>query len=220
MGPKDYYLILGVSRSEGPSGIRARYRDLARTLHPDVAGAQSTEAFQQVVEAYGVLADPAARRRHNAELALWERRVPAESVEPLGLRHRDPVSILAEPLWVRPSFDALVERFYWNFTGPGVPKAERPEALNIEVILTSAEALRGVALPIVVPSIDRCSDCGGAGHVWFFPCASCDGQGVISIERTIPVTVPPLVRSGAVIERPLQGLGIHNLYLRLYVRIE
>jgi molecular chaperone DnaJ len=56
--------------------------------------------------------------------------------------------------------------------------------------------------------------------VWFFPCASCDGQGVISIERTIPVTVPPLVRSGVVIERPLQGIGIHNLYLRLYVRIE
>jgi hypothetical protein len=30
MVPKDYYLILGVSRSESPSGIRARYRDLVR----------------------------------------------------------------------------------------------------------------------------------------------------------------------------------------------
>ena len=51
MVPKDYYVILGVSRSESPSGIRARYRDLVRTLHPDVAGVRSTSAFQEIAEA-------------------------------------------------------------------------------------------------------------------------------------------------------------------------
>jgi len=50
MVPKNYYLILGVSQSESPAGIRARYRDLVRTLHPDVAGSQSTTAFQKVAE--------------------------------------------------------------------------------------------------------------------------------------------------------------------------
>ena len=69
MAGKDYYLILGVARSESPGGIRARYRDLVRTLHPDVAGAESAAAFRTVTEAYEVLADPAARRRHNRELA-------------------------------------------------------------------------------------------------------------------------------------------------------
>ena len=71
MVPKNYYLILGVSQSESPAGIRARYRDLVRTLHPDVAGSQSTTAFQKVAEAYAVLADPLARRRHDTELAAW-----------------------------------------------------------------------------------------------------------------------------------------------------
>jgi hemerythrin-like domain-containing protein len=47
MVPQDYYVILGVSRSESPSGIRARSRDLVRTLHPDVAGARSTSAFHR-----------------------------------------------------------------------------------------------------------------------------------------------------------------------------
>jgi molecular chaperone DnaJ/curved DNA-binding protein len=61
MVPKDYYLILGVSRSESPSGIRARYRDLAQTLHPDLAGAHSTSAFQEIAEAYQILAGPAPR---------------------------------------------------------------------------------------------------------------------------------------------------------------
>jgi DnaJ-class molecular chaperone len=65
MVPKNYYLILGVSQSESPAGIRARYRDLVRTLHPDVAGSQSTIAFQKVAEAYAVLADPLARRQES-----------------------------------------------------------------------------------------------------------------------------------------------------------
>jgi molecular chaperone DnaJ len=65
MAGKDYYLILGVARSESPAGIRARYRDLVRSLHPDVAGAQSTGVFREVTEAYEVLADPVARRHHN-----------------------------------------------------------------------------------------------------------------------------------------------------------
>ena len=35
---KDYYLILGIPRSESATGIRAAYRDLAKRHHPDVAG--------------------------------------------------------------------------------------------------------------------------------------------------------------------------------------
>jgi curved DNA-binding protein CbpA len=70
MAQHNYYLILGESQSESPAGIRTRYRDLARILHPDVAGEQSTVDFQKVAEAYVVLADPQARR-HDAELASW-----------------------------------------------------------------------------------------------------------------------------------------------------
>ena len=219
MVPKDYYLILGVSRSESPSGIRARYRDLVRTFHPDVAGTHSTSAFQEIAEAYEVLADPAARRRHNAELARRERRRPVERIGPLAARRREPVSPLAEPQAVRPSLEALVERLFRNFTRVGIQKAERPEGLTVEVILTPEEALQGVAVPIGVPVLHRCPDCGGTGHMWLFPCASCGEKGVVATERIVLVTIPPLIRSGAVIEGPLHGLGIHNFYLRLHVRI-
>jgi len=156
MVPKDYYLILGVSRSESPSGIRARYRDLVRTLHPDVAGTRSTSAFQEIAEAYEILADPAARRRHNADLARREGRPPVQSIEPLSPQRWEPVSLLAESQAVRSSLEALVERVFWNFTGLGVPKAGRPEGLTVEVILTPEEAVRGVAVPIGVPGLYRC----------------------------------------------------------------
>jgi DnaJ-class molecular chaperone len=221
MTPKNYYLILGVSPSESPAGIRARYRDLARTLHPDVAGAQSTSAFQKVAEAYAVLADPRARRHHDMELATWEERLPVQGIDAhIAPWRSEPVSLLAEPLAVRPSFDALVERLFRNFTGIGIPKAERPEALTFEVILTADEAVRGVDLPIAVPRVQSCHECGGTGRVWLFACGSCDGQRVIVTEKIVRIQIPPLVRPESVIEVPLHGIGIHNLYLRLHVRIE
>jgi molecular chaperone DnaJ len=221
MAGKNYYLILGVARSESPAGIRARYRDLVRTLHPDVAGAQSTGAFREITEAYEVLADPAARRRHNTELAAREGRSLIESVAmPAAAWRVDPVSLLAEPQAVRPSFEALVERLVRNVTGLGVPKAERPEGLTFEVILTPNEALRGVEVPVGVPGVRRCPDCGGTGRVWLFPCLSCGEEGVIATERVIRIPVPSGVRSGSVVEVPLHAIGVHNLYLRLHVRIE
>jgi DnaJ-class molecular chaperone len=219
MVPKDYYLILGVSRSESPSGIRARYRDLVRTLHPDVAGAHSTSAFQEIAEAYEILADPAARRRHNAELARREGRPSFEPIEPLAERRRERTSPRAKSQAGWP-FGSLVERRSWTFTRSGRSTAERLEGLTLEVILTPEEAARGVAVPIGVPGLHRCPDCGGTGHVWRFPCWSCGDQGVIATERIVRITIPPLIRSGLVIEGPLHALGIDNLYLRLHVRIE
>jgi hypothetical protein len=220
MAGKNYYLILGVARSESPAGIRARYRDLARTLHPDVAGAQSAGAFREVIEAYEVLADPVARRRHNRELAAWEGRPPvAPGATPVAPWRETPVSLLAEPEAVQPSFEALAERLMRNFTGLGVPKAERPEGLTFEVILTPYEALRGVDVPIGVPGVRRCPPCGGTGRVWLFPCVPCGAQGVIATEQVIRIRIPPRARSGSVIEVPLDGLGVQNLYLRLHVRI-
>jgi hypothetical protein len=46
------------------------------------------------------------------------------------------VGLLGEPLAVRPSFDALLERVFRNFTGIGLPKTGGPEGLSVEVILT------------------------------------------------------------------------------------
>jgi DnaJ-class molecular chaperone len=72
MERKTYYMILGVSSTESASGIRAAYRDLAKRLHPDVAGEQATRSFQEISEAYAVLSDPERRRRYNDELSRAE----------------------------------------------------------------------------------------------------------------------------------------------------
>jgi DnaJ-class molecular chaperone len=89
MAIKDYYLILGVSRDESPEGIRAAFRQLAKRYHPDRAGAESTAEFQQIVEAYEVLSDPARRAQHNRHLAAEEAGERARAGEALSRSERE-----------------------------------------------------------------------------------------------------------------------------------
>jgi DnaJ-class molecular chaperone len=221
MDGRTYYMILGVPRTESPGGIRSAYRDLARKLHPDVAGEQATRAFQEVTEAYDVLSDPRRRRAYNDELRREERGdvVPVR-VGPPSPPERAPVSIFGAAEPIRPSFEAMYDRFRRSFTGIGVPKAERLEALNIEVLLTPEEGRHGCVLPIGVPVFRRCPDCGGSGRDWLFPCLACGQQGTIEEEEVVRVRIPPMARSGSIFEMPLQGVGIHNFCLRLHVFVE
>jgi DnaJ-class molecular chaperone len=211
---KTYYMILGVSRTESPSGIRAAYRDRARRLHPDVAGDEATRAFQELSEAYDVLSDPGRRRAYNAQLGAAQLGAAGDAPA------RETTSILVHPEAIRPSFEALYERFLRNFTGLGVPKSERLEGLNVEVLLTRAEAAAGCTLPVGVPTFHRCPRCGGSGIEWSYPCAACRRSGLIETERLVHVQIPPMARSGEVYEVTLSGLGIHNFQLRLHVFVE
>ncbi len=221
MERKTYYMILGVSSTESDRGIRAAYRDLARRLHPDVAGEQATRSFQEVSEAYGVLSDPQRRREYNSTLSRAEDRgfVTARRSPPEPLV-RQPVTILGNRDGIRPSFEAMYDRFLRNFTGIGVPKSEQLEGLNVEVLLTPEEASRGCVVPIGVPVFSRCPQCGGSGHDWVFPCACCQQQGMIEGEERLRIRIPPMAPSGTIYEIPLRGLGIHNFYLRLHVFVE
>ena len=64
---RDYYAILGVSRSASQEEIQRAYRKLARTYHPDVnKDPAAEERFKEISEAYDVLSDPGTRRRYDA----------------------------------------------------------------------------------------------------------------------------------------------------------
>ncbi len=57
---KDYYDILGVSRSASDKEMRQAFRKLARKYHPDVnpGDAKAEERFKEINGAYEVLSDP------------------------------------------------------------------------------------------------------------------------------------------------------------------
>jgi len=67
MAQKDYYEILGVSRTATDKEIKAAYRRLARKYHPDVnkGDKQAEEKFKEVAEAFAVLSDKEKRTKYD-----------------------------------------------------------------------------------------------------------------------------------------------------------
>lgn len=70
---KDYYEILGVSRTATPEEIKAAYRKLARKFHPDVSKDPNAEArFKELGEAHEVLKDPEKRTLYDRMGSEWK----------------------------------------------------------------------------------------------------------------------------------------------------
>ena len=67
MAKRDYYDVLGVSRSASASEIKKAYRKLAKKYHPDTnAGNKEAEQkFKEVTEAYNVLSDEEKKKMYD-----------------------------------------------------------------------------------------------------------------------------------------------------------
>ena len=67
MAKRDYYEVLGVSRTATADEIKKAHRKLARQYHPDVNknNPEAEEKFKEVQEAYDVLSDDAKRQNYD-----------------------------------------------------------------------------------------------------------------------------------------------------------
>ena len=67
MTKKDYYEILGVSRTASGEDVKKAYRQLALKYHPDrnPGSKEAEEKFKEATEAYEILKDSSSRARYD-----------------------------------------------------------------------------------------------------------------------------------------------------------
>jgi curved DNA-binding protein len=82
---KDYYAILGVSKTASQDEIQRAYRKLARQYHPDINKESEAEnKFKEVGEAYEVLKDPEKREKYDRYGSAWKAAQQSGGTPPPG----------------------------------------------------------------------------------------------------------------------------------------
>ena len=222
---KSYYLLLGVSHTENLSGIRQAFKDLARRYHPDRAGSRCVRLFQEIVEAYHVLSDPERRRQYDRGLSHAAARSDTLITPVFTDRSAEDETLVPEvpmPLHVemnRAGFDAALAKVSEWLRAGIPPPPEFCEGLDLQIILSPEQAAKGGIGFISVPGCSPCWRCGGSGRDGLFPCSFCEGEGLVEENETVRIHIPPGAGDGMLMEIPLHGLGVHNFYLRLHIRV-
>ena len=66
MNKRDYYEVLGVSKTASEAEIKSAFRKLAKKYHPDVSKEpDAAEKFKEAQEAYAVLSDESKRKQYD-----------------------------------------------------------------------------------------------------------------------------------------------------------
>lgn len=224
---KNYYLVLGVPRTESASGIRAAFRALVKRYHPERIGEQGSRFFQDLLHAYQVLSDPEKRRLYDQGLchaAGEQQQEPPEAIIVDAGAHAMatmpmPVASLRRFATVSPPHEQMRARLVRNFMRPSPSDDGTTQSFNVQLILSPDEALTGGVARITIPVFYPCHACGGSGQDWLFPCSLCEAQGMLEEEETVCVQVPPSVGDYTLVETPVRGLGLHNMYVCLYIRV-
>jgi molecular chaperone DnaJ len=185
-GKRDYYEVLGVSRTATDQEIKSSYRKLALQFHPDrnPGNKQAEESFKEAAEAYSVLSDGQKR-------ANYDRFGHAGVGGAAGAGGFDP-NVFAD------FSDILGDIFGFGdlFGGGGRrgSRVQRGSDLRYDIEMSFEDAAFGSTRKIRVPRHESCSECGGSGaQKGSGPstCPTCNGygqvrfqQGFFSITRT------------------------------------
>jgi molecular chaperone DnaJ len=177
---RDYYEILGVTRTASGEEIKKAYRRLAMKYHPDRnngdARAEAEMKFKECAEAYEVLSDDTKRRRYDQFGHGGVQGAHDFSNMDFG----DIFSMFDD------IFAGMGGRAAGGVAGGGGGRAARPQRgfdLETQVELTLAEVATGTEKTIEFEKQDHCDICKGSGaKPGSSPivCVQCGGQGRVA----------------------------------------
>ena len=163
---RDYYEILGISKSASPEEIKKAYRKVAIQFHPDKnpGNKESEEKFKEAAEAYEVLSSPEKRAQYDR----FGHSRPGEGRGYTGhdMNMEDIFSQFGDIFGGGSPFDSF-------FGGGGQSRQRKGSNLRIKLKLNLDEIANGVEKKIKVNRLLR------AEGVTFKTCTTCKGNGQV-----------------------------------------
>mgnify|MGYP005806833495 FL=1 len=213
---RDYYEVLGVSRSASEDEIKKAYRKLAKKYHPDLnpGNAEAEQKFKEVNEAYEVLSDSNKKARYDQ----------------FGFAGVDPN--YGAGAGGGGGFGGFTDfdfgdlgDIFGSFFGGGFGGStrasrngpQRGESIRVGVTVSFEEAAFGCEKEVTVDRVDQCPTCKGSGcEPGTTPevCTQCGGSGQVQQRRQTPMgvfatttTCPKCGGRGKIIHSPCKDCG-------------
>lgn len=178
---KDYYEILGVTKSASQEEIKKAFRKLAHEHHPDKKGGNEAK-FKEASEAYQVLSDEKKRREydtygHTFNGAGGPGAGGYGGFEGFGGQGFEGVDL----------GDIFGDFFGGGMGGHGGrQRVERGSDISIDIELSFEESVFGASRKVLLGKTSRCDTCDGAGAkpgTKMKQCATCKGKGKVTEMR-------------------------------------
>ncbi len=179
---RDYYEVLGVSKTATPDELKKAYRKLAVKYHPDrnPGDKEAEDKFKEAAEAYSVLSDPEKRQRYDQF---------GHSMGPQGFGGGAGGGFYGGGMSMDDIFSAFGDIFGGGFGGGHArtaPRQRRGSDLRIRVKLTLEDIANGVKKTLKIPTWVPCDSCHGTGAKdgsAYHTCNRCHGTGSITTTR-------------------------------------
>ena len=178
MNKRDYYEVLGVSKTATDAEIKSAFRKLAKKYHPDVSKEENAaEKFKEAQEAYAVLSDPDKRKKYDqfGHSAFQNNGGGAGGFQGFdGFDFGDMGDI----------FDDILGGF--GFSSNSRRSANGPRKGNdvlYRMTISFDEAVHGCEKDIDLDTVDNCPNCHGEGGFNSKTCPECRGSGTITSEQ-------------------------------------
>ncbi|MGE9516128.1 MAG: molecular chaperone DnaJ [Solitalea-like symbiont of Tyrophagus putrescentiae] len=176
---RDYYEILGVSKTASPEEIKKAYRKVAFANHPDKkpGDKEAEDRFKEAAEAYEVLSDPDKRKRYdqfghagNSTGGFNAQDVSMEDI----FKHFGDI--------FNSDSGGFGSFFSGSSSGHRNPYNQSGSNLRIKLGLTLEEIEKGVEKTVKIKKNIKCTTCKGTGAKnsnSIKTCSTCKGTGVI-----------------------------------------
>ena len=210
---RDYYEVLGVSKTASQNEIKSQYRKLALKFHPDRnKTSEAAEHFKEISEAYAVLSDQEKRKLYDQ---YGHSGVDGKySTEDIFRGASGSFDDILSDLFGggRGGFESIFDSLLGRGGGFGSFRRQKGADLLYETSITLEDVLHGKHMEIDIQKHVDCVDCQGSGcspGTSKSTCSACNGQGQVRQTRKMGfasfVTVGPCNScqgKGSLIEKP------------------